>query len=120
MYVFTARLEIIVGNPYVLLPQEILYHILEDAGKSKGPIPVKGTINGNDYQQTLLKYSGKWRLYINLKMLKNSPRRIGETLSIEIAIDPSDRTIKPHPLLIQALKENPQADEVFNRLSASK
>ncbi len=120
MYAFSATVEIIKGNPYVLIPQIILHQIFIDAQKSKGPIPVKGTVNEKQYQQTLVKYSGDWRLYINMKMLKDSPRRIGETIRVVIEIDQSDRTIVPHPLFVQALEENEEAQEVFNRLSPSR
>ena len=81
---------------------------------------MRGTINGKQYQQTLVKYSGEWRLYINLKMLKNSPKRIGEIIEVEIDIDPSDRTIEPHPGLIKALAGNEEAKNVFEGLSPSK
>ncbi len=120
MDTFNAKLEIIKGNPFVYLPKEVLENLFTQAGKRKGHIPVKGSINGKPFQQTLVKYSGDWRLYINMKMLKDSPRRIGEEIKVEIEFDPSDRTIKPHPKLIKALKENKEANAVFEKLSASR
>ncbi len=39
---------------------------------------------------------------------------------LEITFDPSDRTIQPHPKLLKALKENEQANAVFEKLSASR
>ena len=120
MHQFTAQLEIIVGNPFVFIPSNILHAIFQQASKEKGAIPVRGTINGVVYQQTLVKYSGEWRLYINMKMLKNSPRRIGELIAVEIEFDPSDRTIKPHPKLIEALTNNKEAKTVFEGLSPSR
>jgi hypothetical protein len=120
MYHFKAELEIIVGNPFVYLPSEILDGVFRQAGKCKGPIPVRGTINGKPYQQTLLKYSGAWRLYVNMKMLKNSPKRIGEEIEVAIEFDLSDRTIEPHPKWSKALLDNEEANAVFQRLSPSK
>ena len=38
-YRFEAELDIIVGNPFVFVPEVILESIFQDAGKSKGPIP---------------------------------------------------------------------------------
>ncbi|MEL6250989.1 MAG: YdeI/OmpD-associated family protein [Bacteroidota bacterium] len=119
MHSFPATLEIIVGNPFVYLPTEILQAIFEQAQQDKGHIPVRGAINGKAYQQTLVKYSGAWRLYINMKMLKDSPRRIGEEVQVEIEYDPSDRSIIPHPKLLTALDENEEAKAVFDRLSPS-
>lgn len=120
MLSFKATLAIIVGNPYVYLPQETLQEVFRQANKNKGPIPVRGTINGKAYQQTLVKYSGHWRLYINLKMLKNSPRRIGETLEIAIEFDPSDRSLNPPTRWSQALNHNKTAQQVFENLSPSR
>lgn len=119
MYSFKAVLEIIGINPFVFVPDKILKQIFEDADRSKGPIPVCGTINGKKYTQTLVKYRDHWRLYINTTMLPDSPRRIGESLSITIKVDKRDRTIKPHPKLVKALKANKEAKKVFDSLSPS-
>lgn len=117
---FNTKLEIIVGNPFVFIPSIILKKVFQQADKNKGAIPVRGKINGKQYQQTLLKYSGNWRLYVNMKMLKHSPKRIGEIIEVEMEFDPSDRTIEPHPKLTKALAKNKEAKDVFERLSPSK
>lgn len=116
---FKAEIKLIGINPYVFVPEEILASIFKQAKKDKGHIPVFGTINGKEYVQTLVRYSGEWRLYINMVMLKDSPKRIGETIEVGIAFDIRDRNIQPHPLLTKALKENPKAQAVFDQLSAS-
>lgn len=118
-YSFHATLEIIGINPYVQLPEPILTEIFNQAGKNKGHIPVSGTVNKLPYQQTLLRYSGLWRLYINTLMLKNSPKRIGEIIAVTISFDPSDRTIQPHPELMAALARNLDAKAKFDALSPS-
>ena len=119
MHIVKAKIEIIGINPYILLPENVLEQIFIDSGKVKGPIPVKGTINGESYIQTLVKFGGMWRLYINAKMLKNSPKRIGETIEITVGYNPEERTIEPHPKLIRALVENPEAKAVFDGLRPS-
>jgi len=53
-------------------------------------------------------------------MLKNSPKRIGEIIEIEIEFDPADRTIKPHPKFLKTLEQNTDAKQVFDCLSASR
>ncbi|MGV3611309.1 MAG: YdeI/OmpD-associated family protein [Fluviicola sp.] len=116
---FTAQIDIIGINPFVFVPEPILSKLLEESGKEKGPIPVKGTINGQAYQQTLVRFAGEWRLYINTKMLPKSPERIRETVEISIEIDSSDRTIDPHPKLLEALKANPEANKIFENLIPS-
>lgn len=118
-YSFHATIEIIGINPYVQVPETILTEIFIQAGKNKGHIPVTGTVNGLPYQQTLLKYSGLWRLYINTQMLKNSPKRIGEIIEVTTEFDPSDKTIKPHPKFIEALDNNLAAKSKFGSLSPS-
>lgn len=116
---FEAKLEIIGVNPFVYLPQTVLSEILKRAQKEKGKIPVKGSVNNIDYTQTLLRYKGEWRLYINTTMLKKSPQRIGELLQITIQIDTVSRTILPHPKLMQALQNNHTAEKRFNALTPS-
>ena len=116
---FRAQIEIIGINPFVFVPEPILNKLFLESGKDKGPVPVKGTINGKPYQQTLVRFSGEWRLYINTKMLPKSPKRIGETIDISIETDSSDRSVHPHPKLVQALKDNPEANKVFESLVPS-
>ena len=119
MHKFKAKIDIIGINPFVFVPEDVLTNLLKQAGKDKGKIPVRGTINNSPYKQTLVKYSGDWGLYTNTTMLKNSPKRIGETLNLSIEFDPSDRTIPPHPKLVAALDENPIAKSVFDKLAPS-
>lgn len=117
---FTAKLEIIGINPFVFLPDKVLNEIFETSGKNKSPIPVKGTVNGKEFKQNLMKYLGEWRLYINITMLKDSPKRIGEMLKIFVEFDHSDRTISIHPDLEKAIKENPVALQNFENLIPSR
>lgn len=119
MHRFKAILDKIGINPFVAVPEKILERIFREAGKDKGAIPVKGTVNGEPYRQNLVKYKGAWRLYINTLMLKDSPKRIGEELKITIAYDPADRTLQPHPKFLAALKANRPAKEKFDSLSPS-
>jgi hypothetical protein len=120
MQEFKANLELIGINPFIFVPNEILEYIFRASGMNKGHIPIKGAINQTPYKQTLVKYSGAWRLYINTKMLKNSPQRIGELILLTIEYDPDDRKIEPHKLLVLALAENPIAKTVFENLTTSK
>jgi len=120
MYEFKATLEIIGINPFVSIPAAILGHIFRDANKDKGPIPVCGTINGKNYTQTLVKYSGEWRLYINTAMLPDSPKKIGENIAVAIQFDPVDRSIMHHPKLTKALNNNEEAKKVFDSLPPSR
>ena len=117
---FKAKLELLGINPFVFVPDSILNNIFKKSGKNKGNIPIKGTVNLLPYQQTLVRYKGDWRLYINLRMLKNSPKRIGEIIDISIDFDSSDRDIQPHKLLVFAFSKNIEAKLIFDSLSKSK
>ncbi|MGB5418963.1 YdeI/OmpD-associated family protein [Algibacter sp.] len=117
---FKATLEILGINPFVFVPKDILEQLFFDAKKDKGHIPICGTINGEKYIQTLVRYKGDWRLYINMKMLPNSPNRIGETIEVTIKYDFAERKTVLNPKLLKALKENQKAKKVFDQLSASK
>ena len=120
MHSFEAKIEIIGINPFVFVPEHILKKIFVESGKDKGHIPICGMINEKEYVQTLLKYQGDWRLYINTTMLANSPKRIGELIEVTIKLDTQDRTIKPNPKLVKAFDENKEAKNVFDKLTASK
>ncbi|MFC5268978.1 YdeI/OmpD-associated family protein [Adhaeribacter terreus] len=119
MFQFKAAIEIIGINPFVFVPEPILNGIFQQANKDKGPIPIKGTVNGKVYKQTLVKYRDAWRLYINTTMLANSPKRIGEIIELTIAFDPEERSLTPHPKLVQAFAENAKAKAVFDTLRPS-
>ena len=81
MFQFKAQIEIIGVNPYIYVPEIILSEILKISGKNNGPIPICGSLNGNPYRQTLVKFSGAWRLYINTSMLKIHPKESGKSLT---------------------------------------
>ncbi|WP_370900427.1 YdeI/OmpD-associated family protein [Chryseobacterium gossypii] len=117
---FTTKLEIIGINPFVFLPEEVLNAIFKASGKNKSPIPVKGTVNGREFRQNLMKYLGEWRLYINFTMLKDSPKRIGEIIEVSVEYDDSDRSVPIHPELDRAIKENPVALKNFENLIPSR
>ena len=117
---FKAEIEIIGINPFVSVPDKILDNIFEQTGTNKGRIPIRGLINDKPYRQTLVKYLGSWRLYINTTMLKNSPKRVGETVEVSVLFDEEDRTIQPHPMLLKALNGTPKAKEVFENLTPSR
>ncbi len=118
--IFQATLDIIGINPFVFVPDEILQAIFAQAGKDRGYIPVRGLINNRGYRQTLVKYKGDWRLYVNTIMLKDSPGRIGELVRISIEFDPESREIEPPASFVQALMQEPQAKDVFDGLPPSR
>ncbi|HEX8966063.1 MAG TPA: YdeI/OmpD-associated family protein [Patescibacteria group bacterium] len=120
MLSFSEKIEIVGVNLYVLLPENILLALFKEFGKNKGPIPIKGTINGKDFIQTLVKYKGIWRLYVNSIMLKGTKLKVGDMVEFAIAIDRSSREI-PMPIKFkQALEKNKKAFEAFKKFPPSR
>ncbi len=117
---FSAKIYKIGINPYVLLPVIILKKLFKEAGKEKGNIPVTLIINEQSFIQNLVKYSGKWRLYLNTPMRKIANKDVGDVIEINIEFDSSERIIPIHPKLKQALQENTRAKNNFDKLSPSR
>ena len=119
MIKFKAKIEIIGVNPFVFLPDRVLNQIFEQAGKNKGKIPVKMKIDGHEFPQTLIKWSGAWRLYLNTPMRKAAQKDVGDVAKFEIKYDPIARTVPMHPKFVKALRENKEAKKVFDSLRPS-
>jgi len=117
---FSAEIKIIGINPYVLLPSTLLKYIFQKAGKDKGAIPVQLKIGGSDFIQNLVKYNGKWRLYLNGPMRKVAGKDVDDRIEIQIDFDPKPRTTPIHPKLKKAFIENPTAKNAFEKLSPSR
>jgi hypothetical protein len=119
MLKFKAKIEIIGVNPFVFLPDRVLHQIFIQAGKNKGKIPVRIKIAGHEFTQTLIKWSGAWRLYLNTPMRKAAKKDVGDVANFEIAYDPVERVFPIHPKFEKALLENKEAKTVFDSLRPS-
>jgi hypothetical protein len=116
---FSAEIFIIGINPYVFLPEKVLQEIFQQAGKNKSPISVKGKLNGHEFKQTLVKYQGAWRLYLNGLMRQAAGIDVGDQAEVEIAFDPEPRVEPMNQKLLAALVENKTAKETFEKLPPS-
>jgi hypothetical protein len=117
---FSAKIAKVGINPYVSLPDEVLESLLEQAGKVGGPIPVRGTVNGKSFVQTLVRYQGAWRLYINGPMREAAGIDVGDEAHIRLEFEPTPRTEPMHPRLEQALAKNRSAKAAFEKLIPSR
>ena len=117
---FSAEIFKIGINPVINPPENVLKALFKQAGKTKGPIPVRGTINGAAFIQTLVKYRGAWRLYINGPMLKTSKSKVGDTADIEIEFDPTPRETPVPEELEKALSKDAAALRAFETLTPSR
>lgn len=116
MHTFKATIEVINGNPYVHVPQRVLQTIFAEAKKEKSPIPVHGTINGKRYIQTLVRYAGDWRLYINGIMFKAASVGVGDTVHMTVDFDPKPRVFPMPKELRAVLNKHPKAQAAYNAL----
>ena len=120
MHSFTSRIQLIGVNPYVLVPAVLRRQIFRDAGKERGPVPVAGTINGFAFQQTLVKFKGRWRLYLNTPMRKATALEVGHEALFTLRYDPTPRTFPmPEPFAL-ALRKSKLARQNFERLPPSR
>jgi len=120
MVSFTAKILKIGINPYVGLPEDILNALFKQADKNKGPISVRGRLNGKSFRQTLVKYRGAWRLYLNTPMRQEAGIDVGDDASVEIEFDPEPRTVTAQPKFIDALSKNRGAKAAFEKLRPSR
>ncbi|HET9137258.1 MAG TPA: YdeI/OmpD-associated family protein [Candidatus Kapabacteria bacterium] len=117
---FSSQIEIIGVNPYIYLPTAVLKALFTQAGKEKGPIPVKGTLNDKSFIQTLVKYQGQWRLYLNTPMRKAAGIDVGDKATVEIAFDPKPR-LEPMPEKFKlALSKDKTAKAAYEKLIPSR
>ena len=101
------------------MPEKTLQAIFKQAGKDNGKIPVTIKIDGYAFTQTLIKYSGEWRLYLNTPMRKAAKKEVGDTAIFEIEFDSNERNIQMHPKLAAAFLENEEAKIIFDNLRPS-
>ena len=120
MVKFTSTIYKIGINPVVDPPSNVLDKLFAQAGRSKGPVPVRGKLNGADFVQTLVKYQGAWRLYINGPMLKESGLQVDDKADIEIEFDPTAREVETPAGLISALRRDRVASAAYENLPRSR
>jgi len=117
---FSEKIFKIGINPYILLPENILIFLFKEAAKDKGPIPIRGTMNGQPFVQTLVKYSGHWRLYLNTPMRKAAKADVGDTPIFKIEFYQEKRIIQVHPKLKSSFEKNKSAKKIFDTLPPSR
>lgn len=126
MQKYSAKINIVNGNPYVEVPQKVLETIFKAFGKDKGQIPVRGKIDGADFTQTLVRYEGDWKLYVNMIMMKAAgiefkmremPKLVGKEVTIEVEYDPVSRELPLNKDLKKALDKDSKAKNAYDELA---
>lgn len=122
---FTATIRIINGNPYVRPPETALAEVFRQAGRTKGPIPVRGKLNGAPFQQSLVRYQGDWRLYVNGQMARRAGLEYrgsitaiaGREVQVEMRWDRRPPKYAMIPQLQKALEADRTARAAYERLA---
>jgi hypothetical protein len=125
---FTETISIINGNPFVRPPDSILLKIFKQADKKTSPIPIKGTINGAHFEQTLVRYQSDWRLYVNIIMAKAAHIKYSKSISeivgisatFEIEFNPLPTVFHMIDFLERSLDKNPLAKRNWEMLTPSR
>lgn len=117
---FTARVQIIGINPFVRVPSVTVDELLRQHGRQKGPVPVKGSLNGTPFKQTVVKSRGVWRLYLNAEMRRQAGVKVGDTVYVELDVDLDPREVPMHPVLVKALITDKGAGQAFEALTPSR
>ena len=116
---FSQRIYKIGINPCVDVPMSVVRWLHLAAKKSTGPVPVKGKLNGARYATTVVKYQGKWRLYLNTEMRRNAGIDVGDVARVDIGFDPTPRNVPVPRQFSTALANNKAAQRAFQKLRSS-
>lgn len=120
MQMFSAEVRKIDINPYVRVPTDVIAKLQQDAQKEKGPIPVKGTLQGKPFSTTVVRFRGMWRLYLNTDMRRTANVEVGDQVTIGVQFDSATRTVPAPREFTLALSKNKQAEEAFKKLAPSR
>ena len=120
MHTFSATVRKIDINPYVQVPDDVIRKLQQDAKKGKGPIPVRGRLQGKSFSTTVVRFRGMWRLYLNTAMRGAASVKVGDTVRIEVEFDSTPRTVPAPRKFTLALSKNRRAREAFEKLAPSR
>jgi hypothetical protein len=119
-----ARVEIIGVNPYVMLSAREASHLRRNW---RGPMPVRLRVKGMPdwtWRINLMPVrDGRFRLYLNGDIRKESNLRVGDAVDIEAQFDESYRSGPLHPMpawFRDKLSRNPLAERGWDQLSPSR
>src|SRR5262245_24168282 len=113
MAAFHARIELLGINPWVALPARELQALFRAAGRDKGPIRVRGFVDEVPFRQTLVKYQGEWRLYLNTPVRRAAGKDVGDRVRVTVELAPAARAEPVPAELKTALAEQPPLKAAF-------
>ena len=113
MQVFSAPIIKLGINACLNVPEKIVKSLLATAGKKSAPVQVKCVLNGVEFDANVVRYSGDWRLYLNLVTRRAAGSDIGDKVKIHLAYDPSIRMPPIPEQFRQALRGDPDLQKAW-------
>jgi hypothetical protein len=117
---FSAAIHKLGINPVIDVPADVVNALFHSAGRARGPIAVRGTINAAEFTQTLVKTNGVWRLYVNAGMRRSSGLSVGDTAEVSIVYDDRPREVPMPQRLRESLDLDPEIARAFAQLKPSR
>lgn len=113
MHVFSAPIVKLGINACLNVPEKIVKSLLAAAGKKSAPVQVKCALNGVNFDGNVVRYSGDWRLYLNLVTRRAAGCDIGDKVKIHLIYDPSTRMPPMPEPFRQALRSSPNLQKAW-------
>jgi hypothetical protein len=120
MHVFSASIVKLGINACLNVPEKFVKSLLAAAGKKSAPVQVKCALNGVKFDGNVVRYSGDWRLYLNLVTRRAAGCDIGDKVKIQLTYDPSSRMPPMPELFRQALRGNPDLQKAWRLRPSAK
>jgi hypothetical protein len=117
---FSATVHTLGINPCLDLPAKIATELLKQGRKLNGPVSVRGRLRGKPFTQTVVKFRGAWRLYLNGDMRRRSGVDSGDIVEIELSFDPEPPQTPMPTRLAAALRSDAKARRAFEALTPSR
>ncbi len=86
-------------------------------GEGAGRFPVQGTINGYTWRTTVTRMRGEFLLGLSREVREGAGVEAGDTVDVEIFLDPAPREVQVPQALAVALKADPAAAAAFDALA---
>ena len=97
---------------------EVPPEVVEALGSSKRP-PVRVTVNGYTYRNTIAVMGGKYMVGVSAEHRAGAGVAGGDVVDVDIELDDAPRTVEVPPELAKALAKDKVAKATFDRLSYS-
>ena len=85
--------------------------------RTRGRVPVRGTINGFPYRSSLSPCAGRHMMQVNKLLLAGAGAQPGDIVDVVMDRDDEERTVEAPPLLKKALVKSKTAQANWQKLS---